>query len=180
MSHVTFANPAGEACDDIKGCIMITGDTASREAFGAMCDKPDYKHGLNQVLTAVAVLDADPANGLADINSLFDDGTGSGDKDFTTINYQRGTPAVDTTTCTDASRRTMDQSIRDQENRKIGIITGGFIVPGLSDVMASQKTQDTVSWWDTTAAWTTTAWTTANWLDKPEKNKDQQKDSGTI
>lgn len=71
MSHVTFANPAGEACDDIKACLMMTGDTESKESFAAMCEKPDWKYGLNQVLTAVAVLDANPTNSLDDINSLF-------------------------------------------------------------------------------------------------------------
>ena len=71
MSHVTFANPAGEVCDDIKACIMLTGDTESKEGFAAMCERPDWKYGLNQVLTAVAVLDADPSNTLDDINSLF-------------------------------------------------------------------------------------------------------------
>ena len=71
MSHMTFANPAGEACDDIKACLMMTGDTESKESFAAMCERPDWKYGLNQVLTAVAVLDANPTNSLDDINSLF-------------------------------------------------------------------------------------------------------------
>ena len=68
---MTFANPAGEVCDDIKACLMLTGDTESKEGFAAMCERPDWKYGLNQVLTAVAVLDADPSNTLDDINSLF-------------------------------------------------------------------------------------------------------------
>ena len=167
MGHVTFANPAGEVCDDIQGCIMLTGDTASRESFAAMCEKPDFEHGLNQVLTTVAVLDADPTNGLDDINTLFGcsnphDPAAStclfGDGTTTNI-YQQGVPTADDTNCQSGNRRTLTQAIQDQEDRKRGIITGGFIVPGLTNMKGSgtQKFQtQTVSWWDTTMAWTTT------------------------
>ena len=91
MSHMTFANPAGEACDDIKACIMMTGDTESKESFAAMCERPDWKYGLNQVLTAVAVLDANPTNSLDDINSLFGCETACVFDDGTVANmYQQG------------------------------------------------------------------------------------------
>ena len=176
MGHVTFANPAGEACDDIQGCIMLAGGTAERESFAAMCEKPDFKHGLNQVLTAVAVLDADPANGLDDINTLFQCGNPDatscvfGDPANSIDNiYQQGVPTNDDTTCASGGRRTLTQAIRDQEDRKRGIITSGFIVPGLKNVKASgaQKFQtQTVSWWDTTMAWTTT-----DFFNKPNQNK---------
>ena len=175
MGHVTFANPAGEVCDDIQGCIMLAGGTAERESFAAMCEKPDFKHGLNQVLTAVAVLDADPANGLDDINTLF--GCSSPhDPAASTCNfgpaegiYQQGVPTNDDTTCTSGGRRTLNQAIREQEERKRGIITSGFIIPGLKQIKASgtQKFQtQTVSWWDTTMAWTTT-----DFFNKPNSNK---------
>lgn len=174
MGHVTFANPAGEVCDDIQGCIMLAGGTAERESFAAMCEKTDFKHGLNQVLTAVAVLDADPANGLDDINTLFQctDGDAStcqfGDGTTTNI-YQQGVPTNDDANCSSGGRRTLTQAIREQEERKRGIITGGFIVPGLKHIKASgaQKFQtQTVSWWDTTMAWTTT-----DFFNKPNSNK---------
>ena len=33
MEHVTFANPAQESCDDVKGCIMLTGDECSTSTY---------------------------------------------------------------------------------------------------------------------------------------------------
>lgn len=185
MGHVTFANPAGEVCDDIQGCIMLTGDTASRESFTAMCEKPDFKHGLNQVLTAVAVLDADPANGLDDINTLFQcsnphDPAAStclfGDGVTTNI-YQQGVPMTDDATCPSGNRRTLTQAIQDQEDRKRGIITGGFIVPGLKNMKGSgaQKFQtQTVSWWDTTMAWSTTS----DFFNRPNKKPSKGNNRG--
>ena len=154
MEHVTFANPAKQSCDDIKGCIMLTGDMVSASSFGLMCDTPNWKNGLNQILTAVAVLDADPANTLADINSLFSSGT-----DFTGINYQTGDPVLDTINCPNANRRTVTEALEDQANRKLGIITGGLVVPGLEQFKSTNSLSEeaeTISWWDTTLAWTTT------------------------
>ena len=186
MGHVTFANPAGEVCDDIQGCIMLTGDTASRESFAAMCEKPDFAHGLNQVLTTVAVLDADPANGLDDINTLFGcsnphDPAAStcvfGDGGSITNIYQQGVPTTDDATCPSGNRRTLTQAIRDQEDRKRGIITGGFIVPGLKNMKGSgaQKFQtQTVSWWDTTMAWTSTT----DFFNRPNKKPSKGNNRG--
>lgn len=154
MEHVTFANPAKQSCDDIKGCIMLTGDMVSASSFGLMCDTPHWKNGLNQILTAVAVLDADPPNTLADINSLFSSGT-----DFTGINYQTGDPVLDTTNCQNANRRTVTEALEDQANRKLGIITGGLVVPGLEQFKSTNSLSEEaeiISWWDTTLAWTTT------------------------
>ena len=154
MEHVTFANPAKEACDDIKGCIMLTGDMVSVSSFGLMCDTSDWKNGLNQILTAVAVLDADPMNTLADINTLFASGT-----DFTGINYQTGDPVLDTTNCPNANRRTLAEALEDQANRKLGIITGGLVVPGLEQFKSTNsllEEAETISWWDTTLVWSTT------------------------
>ena len=154
MEHVTFANPAKETCEDIQGCIMLTGDMVSVSSFGLMCDTPNWKNGLNQILTAVAVLDADPMNTLTDINTLFSSGT-----DFTGINYQTGDPVLDTTNCPNTNRRTLAEALEDQANRKLGIITGGLIVPGLERFKYTNSLSEeaeTISWWDTTLAWTTT------------------------
>ena len=170
MEHVTFASPATEVCTDIKGCIMLTGDMVSLASFGVMCDTPSWKNGLNQVLTAVAVLDADPVNTLADINSLFTGGT-----DFTGVNYQTGDPVLDEINCPNASRRTLIKSLEDQANRKLGIITAGFIVPGLEHFKTTNslfEESQTISWWDTTLAWTTT--------ESPESNKNPNRGLETV
>jgi len=97
---------------------------------------------------------ADPMNTLADINSLFSGGT-----DFTGINYQTGDPVLDTTHCPNANRRTLAEALEDQANRKLGIITGGLVVPGLEQFKSTNsllEEAETISWWDTTLAWTTT------------------------
>ena len=171
MSHVTFANPAGEVCDDIKACIMLTGDTESKEGFAAMCDRPDWKYGLNQVLTAVAVLDADPNNSLDDINSLFgctDDSSTCVFEDSISVPpianmYQQGVPLDDDgTNCpTGTGRRSLEQAMADQENRKTGIITAGFIIPGMQKFHTSNSGSNrfdeaqTIAWWETTT-WAST------------------------
>ena len=168
MHHVTFANPAGEACDDITGCLMLTGDTDAVTKFASWCETGDYKYGLNQVLSAVAVLDADPGNDLETINGLFKEGT-----DFAGINYQSQAPLEDTINCPgDSTVRTLDVAMREMEQRQRGIITGGFVVDGIQNFKGSSAAQkfetQTVNWWDTTLAWTTEFFNKP--VQKPNKN----------
>ena len=118
MNHVTFANPAGEVCDDITACLMLTGDTDAVTKFTSWCQAGDFKYGLNQVLSAVAVFDADPGNDLETTNGLFKDGT-----DFTGIHYQSQAPVKDEDHCPGWF-----------EQRPRGIITGGFVSDELQNI----------------------------------------------